>query len=146
MRRRGSAAAAAPGVNRDAHAGLDWSGALVARRMPFVPAEFRRALRQVSAPHCIGGQRREVLDSKLHRIHIDEVSQLIHHDLGVEGTLRMAWSSHGPLLASIREYVLVASAAVRNLINIRQWEIGGGAGPARTPRLGFERGDNTVRR
>ncbi len=146
VRRRGSAAAAAPRVDRDAHAGLDRAGSLVAGRMPLVPAEFRGALLQVRAPHRIRRLRRQVLDPELDRIHLHLVRELVHHDLGDERTLRMSGRAHRALLAGVDEDVLVRAAAIRDLINVRQREAGGGARAARAPRLGLERGDHAVGR
>ena len=51
---RRTAAAAAPRIDCDAHAGLDRAGRRIARRMPLVPAEFLGALSQI-APHIAFG-------------------------------------------------------------------------------------------
>ena len=63
VRLRRAAAAAAPRADRDAHAGLDRTGRRVAGRVPLVPAERRRALAQVRAPHRVRCFRRQVLDA-----------------------------------------------------------------------------------
>ena len=51
---RRAAAAAAPRVDRHAHAGLDRAGRRVAGRMPLVPAELRGALRRYAAHIALG--------------------------------------------------------------------------------------------
>ena len=121
-------------------------GVLSPVAMPLVPAEFRGALAQIRAPHRIRRFRRQVLDPELDRIHVHLVRQLIHHDLGVERALRMAGRPHRPLLAGVGEDVLVRAAAIRDPIDVRQREAGGGARAACAPRFGIERGDDAVGR
>jgi hypothetical protein len=107
----GGSAAAAPSVDGDAHAGLEGPGSIVPGGVAFAPAEFRRrppAGPSPCAPLRSGGRFAET------EIQLHLVGQLIHHDFGVERTLRVTGARMGrcwPVLVDI--FVRPAATAIR---------------------------------
>ena len=90
MRLRRPAAAAAPRVDRDAHAGLDRPRRRIAGRVPLVPAELLGALRRY-APHiALGASGGRFLIRNSTGSIFDQVGELVHHDFGDERALRVA--------------------------------------------------------
>jgi hypothetical protein len=101
--------------------------------MPLAPAERLGTFAQIAAPHLVGRFGRQVLDPELDRIHLHEIRELVHHDLGDERSLRMAGRTHRPLQSRVDEHVLVDTPPVRHLIDVRQREARRRAGAARAP-------------
>src|SRR5207344_978564 len=132
-----AAATASPGVDGDAHARLDWPGRRVAGWMPLVPAELRGAPLEIRPPHRVRRFRRQVLDPELDGVHLHAVGELLHQDFRDEAALRVTGCSHRSLLTGVYVDVLVRSATVGELIDVRQREASGRAGAAGAPRVAF---------
>ncbi len=144
--RAAAAAAAAPLVGRHAEAVLDRTGRRIAGHVALLPAKRLRALREVVAPCRVRRGRRQVLDAELDRIHADAIGELVHQDFGEEAPLRMSRRAHRALLSGVDVDVGVHAAAIRELIDVRQREIGRRACAARAPALAIERRELAVGR
>ena len=84
---------------------------------------------------------------ELDRIHLHEIRELVHHDLGDERSLRVARRAHRPLQAGVDEHVLVRAAPVvgrSRVVDVGQREARVRTGAAGAPRLGVERRDLAV--
>ena len=141
-----AAPAAAPAVGGAAHAALHRSWRRIAGRVPLAPPELLRGLREVLPPHRVGRLGRQVLHPERDRVHPDLVGELVHQQLGGIAPLRMAGRPHRARRPGVRVDVLVASAPVRERVDVGDREAGADAGAARAVALRVERDAGAVGR